>query len=185
MTKYHPNLQLKDFVKVYENVLDLDICKNIIEKVDYSQFERARVQEKNEAVINKNRNCYIKRLDNEFDQKVFESIGKVLQLYEKDFPAFYYGSDGIDTGYDHLLYKGEEKGEYVTHIDHMNAEPRLISISILLNDEFDGGDFSFFDGYVVKNKVGGALVFPSNFMFPHGVLPVSNGDRHAIVTWVR
>ena len=181
----HSNLQLKDFIKVYENVLDLDVCKNIIEKSKNTEFPRARVGAGEYAKQSKGRNCYCKKLNEEFQTPVFNAVGKALRFYEKEFPAFVEGSEAIDTGYDHLLYKGEEKGEYVTHIDHMNAEPRLISISILLNDEFDGGDFSFFDGYVVKNKVGGALVFPSNFMFPHGVLPVSNGDRHAIVTWVR
>jgi predicted 2-oxoglutarate/Fe(II)-dependent dioxygenase YbiX len=181
----HPNLQLKDFIKVYDNVLDLDVCKNIVETSKDTEFPRAYVGAGDYATQSKNRNCYSKKLNKEFETTIYSTVGKILKLYEKDFPAFIEGSEAIDTGYDHLLYKGEEKGEYVTHIDHMNAEPRLISISILLNDEFDGGDFSFFDGYVVKNKVGGALVFPSNFMFPHGVLPVSNGDRHAIVTWVR
>jgi len=182
MTKYHSNLQLKEFIKVYENVLDLDICKKIIKKVDYSKFRRATVDQERES---EQRICYSKPLNEEFEKEVFNSIGKVLQLYAKDFPSFHLGAEGIDTGYDHLLYKGKEKGKYLTHIDHMEKEPRLISISILLNNNFDGGDFCFFDEHVVKNKVGGAVVFPSSFMFPHGVLPVSNGDRHAIVTWIR
>jgi len=186
MTRYHPNLELKDFIKVYENVLDLDVCKNIIDKTDHSKFRHALVgDEEGEGHRDEGRKCYIQRLNMDFEQKLFESIGKTLQLYEKDFPAFYQGSEGIDTGYDHLLYKGEEKGEYVAHIDHMGVEPRLLSVSILLNDEFDGGNFCFFEEYVIEKKVGSAVVFPSSFMFPHGVLPVSNGDRHAIVTWIR
>ena len=38
---------------------------------------------------------------------------------------------------------------------------------------------------IVKKKVGSAVVFPSNFCFPHAVTPVINGDRHAVITWIR
>ena len=56
---------------------------------------------------------------------------------------------------------------------------------MILNDNYDGGDFSFFDGQVIKKKKQGSVVaFPSNFCFPHAVTPVSNGDRHSIITWI-
>ena len=29
------------------------------------------------------------------------------------------------------------------------------------------------------------FVFPSNFCFPHAVTPVTKGNRHAIITWIR
>ena len=55
----------------------------------------------------------------------------------------------------------------------------------ILNDNYDGGDFVFFSGaYKVPPKGGSAVVFPSNFCYPHAVLPVSGGDRHAVITWV-
>ena len=34
------------------------------------------------------------------------------------------------------------------------------------------------------NKAGSAIVFPSNFCFPHAVLPVTKGERHSIITWI-
>ena len=190
---------LKDFIKVYDNVLDKDICKKIIETAakDPSKFRRATLEDK---VINGKetrapvtiykedveiRNCYNKPLSQEFETTIFETVGNVLTLYQNDIGSFADGAEGIDTGYIHLFYKGSEKGKYKTHTDHFSAEPRLLSISILLNDNFDGGNFCFFDEYVIEKKVGSAVVFPSNFMFPHAVLPVSNGDRHSIVTWIR
>ena len=54
----HSNLQLKDFIKVYENVLDLDVCKNIIEKSKNTEFPRARVGAGEYAKQSKGRNCY-------------------------------------------------------------------------------------------------------------------------------
>ena len=83
------------------------------------------------------------------------------------------------------MYKGSEGGEYKEHVDHFDLNPRILSCSLILNDNYEGGNFSFFGGeYIVKKKKGSAVVFPSNFCFPHAVVPVSNGDRHSIITWV-
>tara|TARA_R100001509_G_scaffold119859_2_gene74147 strand:+ start:443 stop:976 length:534 start_codon:yes stop_codon:yes gene_type:complete len=174
---------LKDFIKVYDNVLDKNICKQIVEKTDESKFKKATVG--NYTLKTDTRNCYITGIDKDFDKIIFESVGKVLTLYQNDIGTFADGAEGIDTGYEHLIYKGSEKGMYKTHTDHFGKEPRLLSISILLNNNFDGGNFCFFDEYIIEKKVGSAIAFPSNFMFPHSVLPVSNGDRHAIITWIR
>ena len=70
-------------------------------------------------------------------------------------------------------------------MDHFDLQPRLISISFLLNDNFKGGEFAFFGGeYKIPKKKGSALIFPSNFCYPHAVTPVTNGDRHAVITWI-
>ena len=93
---------------------------------------------------------------------------------------------GEDTGYHHMLYKGNEGGEVQEHIDHYDVYPRVLSCSIILNDNYEGGDFYFFNGeYVIKKKQGSAIMFPSNFCFPHAVGPVSKGDRHVIVVWIK
>ncbi len=71
------------------------------------------------------------------------------------------------------------------HVDHMDLYPRVLSCSLILNDNYDGGDFVFFDEeYLIEKKKGSIIMFPSNFCFPHAVTPVSNGDRHAIITWI-
>ena len=47
-----------------------------------------------------------------------------------------------------------------------------------------GGEFSFFNNTLVYSlKKGSAIMFPSNFLYPHSVLPVINGTRYSIVTW--
>jgi predicted 2-oxoglutarate/Fe(II)-dependent dioxygenase YbiX len=59
-----------------------------------------------------------------------------------------------------------------------------VSCSFALNDNYEGGEFSFFDGQIkIKLPKGAALLFPSNFMYPHQILPVTNGTRYSIITW--
>ena len=58
-------------------------------------------------------------------------------------------------------------------------------VLLSLNDDYDGGEFSFFnDEMLVRTNTGGVICFPSNFI-PHGVREVVGGTRYAIVTWFR
>ena len=36
----------------------------------------------------------------------------------------------------------------------------------------------------LEKKKGSAVVFPSNFMFPHEVQKVTSGNRYSIMTWI-
>jgi hypothetical protein len=89
------------------------------------------------------------------------------------------------TGF-HIL-KYENFGKYKEHIDDFGSNYfsfRRLSMSILLNDNYTGGEFSFFnDQYRISLKKNQAIIFPSNFMFPHQILPVTSGSRWSIVSW--
>tara|TARA_R100000900_G_scaffold77249_1_gene61155 strand:- start:1022 stop:1564 length:543 start_codon:yes stop_codon:yes gene_type:complete len=179
-------IKITDYIKLYENVLDKEICQNIIKDSNFNEFKRATVNNAGvDAVDITSRNVHNKPLENKYENSVFNSVADILLRYRDDIPDFFTGSQCHDTGYSHLLYRGSEGGKYKTHTDSFKKEPRLISISILLNDNFDGGNFCFFDEHILEKKVGSAVVFPSNFCFPHGVLPVTNGDRHSVITWMR
>lgn len=71
----------------------------------------------------------------------------------------------------HSLFDGERKGI-----------PTL-SIVGLLNDNYEGGDFLFFEDYKIELKQGDILIFPSVFMFPHRVDKVTKGVRNSFVSW--
>lgn len=59
---------------------------------------------------------------------------------------------------------------------------RTISIVLYLSDGFEGGGTEFPWG-VYKPKKGEALVFPSNWCFPHQSQTVTSGEKIAAVTW--
>ena len=53
----------------------------------------------------------------------------------------------------------------------------------MLNDDYEGGNFLIAENEYKTTK-GSAIVFPSNFMFPHAVKKVEKGTRYSIVTWL-
>ena len=174
--------KLSDFVRCYENVIDKDLCNKIVNKKEMTFNKAATV---GYYALDPARKCYIKKLEGEFSDDIYKIVGEILKLYRHDQPHFSTGSTIEDTGYDHLLYLGSEKGEYKEHTDHFDMFPRVLSCSLILNDNYEGGDFSFFGGeYIVPKKAGSVVVFPSNFCFPHAVKPVTKGNRHSIITWI-
>lgn len=78
-----------------------------------------------------------------------------------------------------------EKGLYIhphTDWDHFTHA----SVTINLNSDYTGGEFVFFNG---KEKIflgrGDALVFPADPFWVHEVLPVTEGARYSINTFIR
>lgn len=70
---------------------------------------------------------------------------------------------------------------------HIDCKPheqnqRKISFSILLNEEFEGGELVF-DDQVVEKRKGILTIFPS--FIPHSIRPVTSGVRYAIFGFVR
>jgi predicted 2-oxoglutarate/Fe(II)-dependent dioxygenase YbiX len=88
------------------------------------------------------------------------------------------------------LLKYNLGGKYDIHTDHFTTTNRHLSIIMNLNDNYEGGDLIFTDqkeNEIKKLKLGkGSIVFfPSNFMYPHGIQPITKGTRYSIVAWLQ
>jgi len=184
----YPNL--KDYIIVLEDVLPHSVCDKILE-------EYAGSGEWQQTVVGKGdvredirsattilmsephviaRNAELRR---EIDSDVFAGASKAIQEYNAMFDRC---SIEEDSGYELLRY---ETGQFYTqHVDSFKARPRAVSCSFALNDDYEGGEFGFFDREItIKAPKGGAVLFPSNFMYPHEILPVTSGTRYSIITW--
>jgi|9_EtaG_2_1085328.scaffolds.fasta_scaffold00121_29 PKHD-type hydroxylase len=84
-----------------------------------------------------------------------------------------------------LKYHAPSRGyDWHTDIGHGDHSTRKISISIILNDGYEGGDMGFFSTgeTLITPDRGMAVCFPA-FM-PHRVTPVTKGIRWSLVCWV-
>jgi predicted 2-oxoglutarate/Fe(II)-dependent dioxygenase YbiX len=186
-----PASKLEDFVQVFDNVLSPENCNLILDEYkNTSEWDDTRT---GDGQVSKNiRNCMEiglslnQVLEQNFDVRknldniVFESVRKVIENYNALVPTF---RVDIDTGYQLLRYK---EGEfYIQHTDSFKEQQRSLSCSIQLNEDYEGGEFAFFDReMMIRTKPGSAIVFPSNFMYPHEIMPVIKGTRYSIITWL-
>jgi len=88
-----------------------------------------------------------------------------------------------------LLQYGEG-GKYEIHTDHFSTSPRHLSVIINLNNTYEGGDLIFTDQKEkeikkLKLDIGSVVFFPSNFMYPHCIEPITKGKRYSIVAWLQ
>jgi len=88
------------------------------------------------------------------------------------------------------LLKYTPGGKYEIHTDHYTSSPRHLSIIMNLNDKYEGGDLIFTDQKEkeikrLKLSKGSIVFFPSNFMYPHKIEPITKGTRYSIVAWLQ
>jgi predicted 2-oxoglutarate/Fe(II)-dependent dioxygenase YbiX len=182
---------LKDYIKVFKNVVPVGFCDVLRNEFEDSN-EWLDTTTSNNDVVNKhirsatviclshhevvNRN---KEIREKLDSALFSFAGKAMQQYFDIYPM---AQVKKDTGYDLLRY---QTGDFFkTHTDSSEKYNRCVSCSFGINDDYEGGEFAFFDRkLVVKVPKGAALLFPSNFMFPHEIMPVLSGTRYSVVTW--
>lgn len=185
--------EFKDYIVVLEDIIPDKLCNDILNEYENSK-EWLDAMIIGKVNINKEiRNCKTigislnevieknKNVRKSLDDEVFQCTKKAIKIYNEKFKQVHF-SISKDSGYQLLKY---EKGDFYTqHVDSFTEIPRTISCSFILNDNFKGGEFSFFNNTLVYPlKKGSAIMFPSNFLYPHSVLPVINGTRYSIVTW--
>ena len=88
------------------------------------------------------------------------------------------------------LLKYSAGGKYEIHTDNNTTTPRHLSVIINLNDDYEGGDLIFTDQKekeIKKLKLdkGSIVFFPSDFMYPHSIQPITRGTRYSIVSWLQ
>lgn len=112
-------------------------------------------------------------------------ISRLYMFYKAKFPKM--ESDKINQ-IDLLKYTPGCK--YNVHTDQYTRGIRHLSIIINLNDDYEGGDLIFTDQKNIEIKrlkltKGSIVFFPSNFMYPHGIEPITKGTRYSIVAWLQ
>jgi hypothetical protein len=186
-----PASKLEDFVQVFDNVLSPENCNLILNEYKNTSEWEDTITGGGEVTKN-SRNCmeipisFQHSLERNFDVRknldgiIFESVKKVIDNYKDLVPTF---NIGIDTGYELLRYR---EGEfYIQHTDSFKEQQRSLSCSFQLNEDYEGGEFALFDReMMIRTKPGSAIVFPSNFMYPHEIMPVIRGTRYSIITWL-
>ena len=182
---------MKEHILELKKFIPNEFCKKVISYFD-EDLEVATIVG---AVENRDiRNCEIKNM---LEPKTFGQNITTKYIQSKIFQAAELYRSEIHKHFDPmkisqcdlLKYEANKyKVGYDFHVDMgFGAEPRQLSISICLNNDFEGGEFVFDlpDGKIqYPQNVGDLIAFPSNFLFPHQVKKVTKGTRYAIVSWV-
>ncbi len=169
---------------LYADELNEDVCNLIIETSLDLDKVKGRINSKSNKVVelSQYRDVSVYPIPDSYDwidDLIYQSALTANDVFNVHL-------SGLVERPQLLRYKSPSNG-YDWHSD-LSSEPqssmRKISISIILNDGYEGGDMKFFNtGEIdVKTKKGDVIAFPS-FM-PHKIMPVTSGERWALVAFI-
>jgi predicted 2-oxoglutarate/Fe(II)-dependent dioxygenase YbiX len=179
-------MNVDSYIKYYKNIVAENLCNSLI---NYNfPYEASKYQTHDSGAIVKQErvkmsDAWIKK-ESVFYTAVKSCFEEVIVKYKTDFPLF---SVGRTTDFRINKYgKGGFMSRHVDNIHHSHGQQYgypQVSALLYLNDDYDGGEFYVADKKFCPIK-GSAIIFPSNFMFPHEAKPVTKGTRWSIVTWL-
>lgn len=178
--------ELKDYITVYKNAIKKEYCDYTVSKLKNQEFDQHSFYDSSEdktksisgdqelSVSYTYRSDYLQTL-----------IWSVLHSYCKDHPGL-----GWD-GYSFIRWnKYEQNKKMAPHWDAIKTlfdgkEKGIPILTVLgsLNDDYEGGEFVMWDDFEIKLNAGDIMVFPSTFLYPHRVEPVTSGNRYSWVSW--
>jgi hypothetical protein len=193
-------MEIKSYVKIYDDVLPLKTLSNLIRYINTLNFEEAKIigeGEKQQQVNFNIRKTYNYSLTNTklFNDVSFSEVhwfcllSKFFSNKLNQYPVDLNIKDFHWTQLrDITLLKYKDDGFYTWHTDHHSTIPRTMSCILLLNNDYEGGNLCFRnpDGlgeWEVEVKPNRMIIWPSNFLYPHTVKPVTKGIRYSIVAW--
>jgi len=183
---------IRDYVKVYNNFLSKEFCKSIVEKIkdnnwqthNFSNYKNKITQHKNEFLISYDKN----KLKQELQNNLWYEIEKYIVKDFKKFDGWFNGWNGYTEVRFNKYDKTTEMKEHCDHIhtifDGTIKGIPTLSIVGCLNEDYEGGEFIMWQTEKIEIPEGAVLIFPSNFMYPHKVNPVTKGTRYSYVSWV-
>lgn len=190
-------------IVIYSDVIpnSENLYKDIEEGMAYAGFNwnAAAVKESTDPMINKKTRDTstfgvpykgkIEELEVESKQNVFlNSLNNIFFEHFDPIEKDYMNSYGIfaDWHDTYGILKYGEGQQFTNHIDDHPSYHRRISTVYYLNENYTGGEINFPRfGVTLKPKANQMIVFPSTYVYNHSVSPVIEGERYAVVSWMK
>jgi hypothetical protein len=187
------NKDITSYLKVYNNFLDIEQCEQTVKELEEQSDLFSKHQYYTDKLGFHNLNGD-KELDISYNNTstrpyIMQRIWDVYNQYiVKDLDFKWYNAW---VGFEPVRFNRYNTDIIMSnHCDHIHSifdgnkkgVPCVSALGIL-NDNYTGGELVFWNDQVIKVKTGDMIVFPSNFLYPHRVDPVTSGTRYSFVSW--
>ena len=193
------NKNIEHYIFHKENFLEESFCETCIDELNAGIWEKHswydnrkshnhRYEEDTELdvlFLSSQKNENIPKINDFILQQLHSTILEYIDNIQFDW------FDGWEGYSDVRFNRYSPRQEMRNHCDHIHSLfdgkrkgiPTLSIIGIL-NDEYEGGELIMCEDKKIGTKRGDLLIFPSNFLYPHRIAPVTKGVRYSYVSWV-
>ena len=191
-------MEIDKFIKIFDDSFKIKIVASLIKfAANKINFEEASIIGEKELETNVVKEIRNTKIFSFYQSKTLSEIhwSHYLRYIIKNFYIRYLEENNIkESGITKIssvdILKYEAGGFYKIHSDDHTKFPRILSVIIFLNNDYEGGELNFHDPVTkkiyktIKPVPGRCVMWPSNFMYPHSVSPVTKGTRYSIVSWL-
>ena len=192
-----PNTKLDECIYIAEKIIPADLCDSIVQDIETREWkphtwytnttDTYHSEETKELDIQ----SITPQLQKTLGNYVVESGRQYNQNYSYSFPDQPERTGQIMYQFSPIRFNRYKPGQIMRqHHDHIHSifDGELKGVPVLsfilnFNDDYEGADLFFWEDTVVKLGKGDICMFPSNFLFPHGVTEVTKGKRYSGVCW--
>ena len=192
------NKNIEHYLFHKENFLDEKYCENCIDKLNKCTWKKhdwytARTDSKfSPSGDNEPEVIYLNMFSNDIhkiNDFIIQNLHSVIKEYIESLKFDWFINW---TGYSPIKFNRYFPGQ--TMLNHWDTIQSLfdgerkgvpiLSIIGLLNDDYEGGELIMCENKKIDTKKGDLIIFPSNFLYPHKVTPVTKGVRYSYVSWM-
>jgi hypothetical protein len=190
--------KVEDYVMHEKGFISEDICDKLIKYLNSESYSKEwKLHKFYNSVTKESLSRSKKEIENSYAITPYTSI--IVEGIRELIPKYQNYTNTTNVwdnynGFSAIRFNKYKKGVSMTHhcdLIHDLWDPGIpqgvpiLSVLGCISEAEEGGSFLMFEKEkkIVMNK-GDILLFPSNFMYPHSVTPVSKGERISFVSWV-
>ena len=189
----NPGTKLKDLIHVERGAIPPDLCDYIIKDIETREWEKHSWYNDNMEVKSEDmKELDVQNITSDLQSSLSPVMNHVASSYvEKYSYKQSYRTQNIMTMYTPIRFNRYSNGQTMRHhhdhihslFDGVDKGIPVLSFIFNLNDNYEGADLYFWNDYKIPLGKGDVVIFPSLFLFPHGVTEIKKGVRYSGVAW--
>lgn len=189
----NPDSKLKDFIHHEKNVLPESLCDDIVNDIKESDWTPHTWYRSVDSTSASEKTKELDVQDSTIEQMriISPHLYKVFSNYSEKYKFNSSKTDNIAYQFSTIRFNRYRKGQLMRrHHDHIyslfDGDRKgipIISVILNFNNEYKGGQLYFWHDYEIELGKGDIIMFPSLFMYPHGVKEPTEGERFSGVCW--
>ena len=193
-TPNNPNTKLEDFIYIEEGIIPSYVCDRVVKNIETREWNPHSWYDyqQNSSYSEETMELDVQPTTPELQKLLNPAILKAFDRYKSLYT--YKASEktqGLMTTFTPVRFNRYSPGQIMRqHYDHIHSifdgkhkGIPVLSMILNFNNDYEGADLFFWEEYVVELGKGDIIIFPSLFLFPHGVTEAISGTRYSGVCW--